>query len=240
MSAIANYESRHNLPHNYINTAIHLSGQPGAWARLERGEIPLDAAFFSAFTKDICSPAAWAKFRCPGAPPHIDGEQLFWAMMAAARAPDPYVYPALQALRAHADATRDFIVAACSNTVHFPEGHAYTDPTTAEGRVQAELRANFDIFVSSAHVGVRKPERKMYEMTLRECERVAREKGGLGREERLDPGDVVFLDDIGSNLRGAREAGITRGIKVVIGETENAVKELEKVTGLQLRGKAKL
>ena len=54
------------------------------------------------------------------------------------------------------------------------------------------------------------------------------------------PGDVVFLDDIGANLKGAREVGM-RTIKVVMGRTEDAVRELEKITGLDLRGeKARL
>ena len=45
--------------------------------------------------------------------------------------------------------------------------------------------------------------------------------------------DVVFLDDIGENLKTAREMGI-RTIKVQLGKTWRAVKELEGVIGASL------
>jgi hypothetical protein len=56
--------------------------------------------------------------------------------------------------------------------------------------------------------------------------------------------DVVFLDDIGGNLRTGRKVGM-RTVKVVLGKTEEAVRELERITGLSLvdgsgNGKAKL
>jgi hypothetical protein len=55
---------------------------------------------------------------------------------------------------------------------------------------------------------------------------------------------VVFLDDIGGNLRTGRKVGM-RTVKVVLGKTEQAVRELEGITGLSLvdgngNGKAKL
>ena len=40
-------------------------------------------------------------------------------------------------------------------------------------------------------------------------------------------GDVLFLDDIGENCRMAREVGM-RTIKVQLGRTEEAVRELGK------------
>ncbi|GAM86379.1 hypothetical protein ANO11243_043930 [Dothideomycetidae sp. 11243] len=247
MSAILSYETTHSIPPGYINTAISASSPTGAWQRLERGEIPLDASFFSQFKSDLSNPEIWQSF--PGTkgpqPPDIDAEALFWRMMSVSRAPDPNIYPALRRLRRYADSGErkgGFIVAACSNTVIFPEGHAFNDPSTEEGKFNAELKGNFHLFVSSAHVGRRKPDPAMYQFTLAECERVAREKGVLGKDERLDPADVIFLDDIGSNLRGAKKAGI-KGIKVVMGRTADAVQQLQDVTGLDLTSpddKAKL
>ena len=49
----------------------------------------------------------------------------------------------------------------------------------------------------------------------------------------MEAGDVVFLDDIGENLRVGREVGM-RTIAVKRGKTWRAVKELEGVTGLDL------
>ena len=45
--------------------------------------------------------------------------------------------------------------------------------------------------------------------------------------------DIVFLDDIGENLKTARSLGI-KTIRGILGKTKDAVKELEKVTGLEL------
>ncbi|PNS16567.1 hypothetical protein CAC42_67 [Sphaceloma murrayae] len=261
MSAIATYEKVHSIPAGYINTAISTHAPNGAWQKAERGEIPLDATFFKLFKSDLSSPTLWRSYyirhlqrtRSVSGPqaieeaavqtppvPDIDAETLFWDMMGASRAPDPHIYPALKRLRQIADKEGKFIVAACSNTTIFPEGHKFNDPDTPEGRFNAELKGQFHLYVSSAHVGRRKPERRMYDYTLEACQRVAREKGVLGSGETLKGEDVVFLDDIGSNLKGAGEVGI-KGIKVVIGKTEAAVKELEQVTGMRLgNGNAKL
>jgi FMN phosphatase YigB (HAD superfamily) len=46
---------------------------------------------------------------------------------------------------------------------------------------------------------------------------------------------MVFLDDIGENLKAARKAGM-RTIKVNLGRSREAVKELEKITGMKLSG----
>lgn len=259
MQAIAAYEKSHSLPAGYINHAISASGQNGAWARLERGEIPLDASFFRAFGADLRSESVWRThytqhlrkstsqptgqsaeetlFNCPPVPA-IDAEKLYWEMMSISRNPDPNIYPALRQLRSLADKNGDFIVAACSNTSIFPADHPFSDPNTTEGKFNKELKGNFELFVSSAHVGMRKPGRDIYEYTIRELDSLAKRKWGKGNMVR--PGDVVFLDDIGANLKGAREVGM-RTIKVVMGRTEDAVRELEKITGLDLRGeKARL
>jgi len=85
------------------------------------------------------------------------------------------------------------------------------------GNGHVELRALFDVFVESSVVGLRKPDPRIYEHTL----------------EALDvaPGDSVFLDDIGRNLKSARALGMTT-IKV---ETpESALAELETTLGFRL------
>jgi methionine salvage enolase-phosphatase E1 len=46
--------------------------------------------------------------------------------------------------------------------------------------------------------------------------------------------EVVFLDDIGSNLKAAGKLGI-RCIRVRIGKEADAVRELEELMGLNLR-----
>lgn len=85
-------------------------------------------------------------------------------------------------------------------------------------------------------MGLRKPHREIYELALNELDRVSREKG-LGP---LDAGDVLFLDDIGENLRMGREVGM-RTLRVGLGEGRAAVRELEGITGVGMeRGGARL
>src|SRR5204863_9209459 len=43
LHAIARYERDHGLPANIINRAVVASGEAGAWSRLERGELTLEA-----------------------------------------------------------------------------------------------------------------------------------------------------------------------------------------------------
>src|SRR5580698_8924594 len=82
----------------------------------------------------------------------------------------------------------------------------------------AEVMALFDHVIESAKIGLRKPDPKIYRMML-----VA-----LG----VDPKRCVYLDDLGVNLKPAREMGMAT-IKVVNGP--QAIAELEAATGLSLR-----
>lgn len=76
----------------------------------------------------------------------------------------------------------------------------------------------FDVVVESSVVGVRKPEIEFYEIA---CARLG-----------IEPTEAVFLDDLGVNLKPAREMGMTT-IKVV--DPATAIAELEDVVGFALR-----
>ena len=58
------------------------------------------------------------------------------------------------------------------------------------------LRGEFDVFVESARVGMRKPDPRIYQLT---CEQLG-----------VAPAEAVFLDDIGQNLKAARALGMAR------------------------------
>ena len=62
-----------------------------------------------------------------------------------------------------------------------------------------ELKDLFDAFIESSKVGLRKPDPRIYQLAC----------SALG----VAPSDAVFLDDIGRNLKAARELGM-RTIKV--------------------------
>jgi putative hydrolase of the HAD superfamily len=91
-------------------------------------------------------------------------------------------------------------------------------PTDEPSPHIAPLRAMFDAFVESAVTGLRKPDPRIYEL-------VCKQVGVL-------PGEAVFLDDIGANLKPARAMGM-HTIKV---DTEDqALAELQLVLGFALR-----
>ena len=202
----------------------------------------MDSTFFNGFKSDLSRPEFWRAFheRLRASPstssstsqedrleeawassrplPDIDAEYLFWQMMTHSRAPDPYIFPALKKLKE----SKKFIIAALSNTVIFPDGHPYNN--VEEG----DVRQIFDVFVSSAHVGMRKPDPKIYQHALEKLKELAEKKG-----DQLEAKDIVFLDDIGENLKAGRAEGM-RTIRVVLGRTYEAVRELEEVTRMEL------
>jgi len=91
---------------------------------------------------------------------------------------------------------------------------------SAEGRVLyiAEVMALFDRVIESAKAGLRKPDPRIYRMMA----------DALG----VDPSACVYLDDLGINLKPAREMGMTT-IKVT--EPAQAIADLEAATGMALR-----
>src|SRR6202790_3575142 len=82
----------------------------------------------------------------------------------------------------------------------------------------AEVMALFDHVIESAKIGLRKPDPRIYRMMVE----------ALG----VDPKECVYLDDLGVNLKPAREMGMTT-IKVL--NAQQAITELEAATGLSLR-----
>ena len=82
----------------------------------------------------------------------------------------------------------------------------------------AEVMALFDHVIESAKIGLRKPDPKIYHMMVE----------ALG----VDPAACIYLDDLGVNLKPAREMGMTT-IKVV--SAKQALAELEAATGLPLQ-----
>jgi len=244
--SILDYELSKGIPPGWINYSISKTAPSGFWHRLETGLIPMDAAFFAGFNRDLRNSSRWEAFYraqqaknpslLPGEVPpvpDVDGEWLFHDMMAAARAPDPWMFPALKRLRE----SGKYIVAALSNTVIFPPDHEYSQKEFFDDPV----RSLFDVFVSSAHVGMRKPDPRIYQLALQKVHEFAVSNAGSDRGKLsnwaagVKAEEVVFLDDIGENLKAARQVGF-QTIKVPLGRAFEAVGELEQVTGLVLAG----
>jgi putative hydrolase of the HAD superfamily len=82
----------------------------------------------------------------------------------------------------------------------------------------AEVMALFDHIIESAKIGLRKPDPRIYQMMVEALD--------------VDPRRCVYLDDLGVNLKPAREMGMTT-IKVI--NAPQAIAELEAATELSLR-----
>lgn len=81
---------------------------------------------------------------------------------------------------------------------------------------QDQLKTLFDHYIESAILGLRKPDPMIYKKA---CEIVG-----------VQPSEVVFLDDIGANLKSAQNVGLTT-IRVELGKPEKAIAQLEQVLG---------
>lgn len=81
----------------------------------------------------------------------------------------------------------------------------------------ADVMVLFDHVIESAKIGLRKPDPRIYQLMVETL--------------KVDPKACVYLDDLGVNLKPAREMGMTT-IKVASGA--QAIGELETATGLKL------
>jgi len=107
-----------------------------------------------------------------------------------------------------------FKVACLTNNVKAGEGPGMARSSERAARI-ARVMAEFDLVLESSKEGIRKPNPAFY---LRACERL-----------RIKPTQAVFLDDLGINLKPAKELGMTT-IKVTT--QEQAIAELSDVLKL--------
>ncbi|KAE9406770.1 HAD-like protein [Gymnopus androsaceus JB14] len=225
--AIARYEREHQIPDNYLNCSIVARGTDGAWQKFERGELEL-FPFYEAFSKDLSDTVngnvwyqAYCKrkgIRCPELPQvlNVDGRELFGMMMRESAEYDVHILEAIRRIRA---AGRQKIIALTNNFSRTPETPIPPSELKylgwQDGATPNKLKALFDDFCDH------KPEPQFY---LLACER-----------NGIKPNEAVFLDDIGLNLKAAKELGMDT-IHVPIGGTLAAVRSLEKKIGLDLTG----
>jgi putative hydrolase of the HAD superfamily len=95
------------------------------------------------------------------------------------------------------------------------------------------LDSVFDFIVESCVVGVRKPDRRIFEVALaRAQELLLSRSASASVAVSLRPAEVVFLDDLGGNLKAARQIGLhTIKVTTAFGR---ALKQLADLTRVQL------
>ena len=117
----------------------------------------------------------------------------------------PEMVTAIDAIRGHGLKT----AALTNNWADDPAGTNRASPTDDW----------FDVMVESAVEGMRKPDPRIYQLV---CDRLG-----------VSPKETVFLDDLGANLKPARELGMTT---IKVAEPEGALAELEDALGFALTG----
>jgi putative hydrolase of the HAD superfamily len=137
----------------------------------------------------------------------VDAQRLM-AAIADASVPRPRMLEAIRRIRA-----RGLRVAALKNN------WVNDAPGSAPARGARALWEHFDVVVESAVVGLRKPDPRIYSLV---CEKLA-----------LAPACVAFLDDIGRNLKPARELGMAT---IKVDEPDAALSELGALIGFDLIG----
>ncbi len=185
LHAIAAYEEETGIPSGFVNRVVVDTGPSGAWSRLERGELDLEA-FFPAFEAD-----------CAGAGQTLSARAMMERMAEASR-PRPAMLEAVRRIR-----DRGLAAAALTNNWG--------------GDGTQQLAGHFDVFVESCVVGLRKPDPAIYR-------HVCAEVG-------VEPSEAVFLDDIGRNLKPARQLGMTT---IKVEEPTAALSELQEILGFPL------
>jgi len=190
LHAIAAYEREINIPANFINRVVMDTAPTGAWSRLERGELSMEA-FYQAFDRD-----------CAEAGQEISARRMM-EKIAVSAGPRPAMLEAVSRIK-----REGLSVAALTN-------NWASEDSKAQGT--NDVRDHFDVFIESSVEGLRKPDPQIYQLA---CERLS-----------VTPQQAIFLDDIGANLKPARQLGMTT-IKVVTPEA--ALSELSELLGFAL------
>ena len=202
--AFRRYESATGLPQDFIRTINSTNPHSNAWALLERSDISTKE-----FDELFAQESSARGHRVPGA-------DVLALLSGDIR---PNMVAALDAVIA-----AGFKTACLTNNMVTTNNDMVTTNdntvTTSESSNEraSELTAvmnRFDVIVESSKVGVRKPEPRFYEIA---CEMLD-----------VTPGECVFLDDLGINLKPAAAMGM-RTIKVA--DPVDAISQLAAITGI--------
>ncbi len=182
-ASLRRFERALGLDEGAVARVVDQGGEEGAWAALERGECSAEQ-FYAAFDGE----AARA-----GTP--FSARALLQAIVDGSKL-RPEMIGAIRRLRASGLKT-----AALTNN--------WRSRDTSYGAMES-LEREFDVLVESCKVGMRKPDRRIYALALRELAVAASE--------------VIFLDDMGRNLKPARAMGMTT---IKVDDPAAALAELE-------------
>ena len=135
----------------------------------------------------------------------VSGEQILNLLQGSVR---PEMVKTLETLK------QNNILLACL-TNNFDSGEKDNSPLDDVNEERSKIMNNFDYIIESKELGLRKPDLDFYLKAL--------------EITKAKPKETIFLDDLGINLKPAKELGMTT-IKVL--NSKQALKELSELIGI--------
>jgi putative hydrolase of the HAD superfamily len=186
------YDHGNGLATGTLRALIRRSSEEGAWAALERGEVTMDEFVIALETEADVDGFS------------LDARKLM-ALIGSSLGPRPDMVHAIHSIREHGLRT-----AALTNN------WAGDDDRTTPNGLHDMLA--FDVIVESAKERLRKPDARIYALTIARLNVLASE--------------AIFLDDLGMNLKPAREMGMAT---IKVADPDVALEELEALLGFAVR-----
>ncbi|XP_024424640.2 bifunctional epoxide hydrolase 2 [Desmodus rotundus] len=200
--ALSRTEEKLALPRGFLNGAFTRGDSDGSIVRVMRGEITFSQWVLLA--EEGCR--KHAEDSGIALPENFSINQVFLKAISERKINRPMLQAAV--------ALRKKGLTTCILT------NNWLDDSTQRGcgaQLMCELKPHFDLLIESCRIGMAKPDPEIYKFVL----------GTL----KASPNEVVFLDDMGSNLKPARALGM---VTILVHDSDVALQELEKVTGMQL------
>ncbi|XP_059553510.1 bifunctional epoxide hydrolase 2-like isoform X1 [Myotis daubentonii] len=201
-SGLGRAEEELALPRGFLNEVFKKGDPDSSSFRLMRGEITF-SQWVSLLEEDYEKHAEDSGISLPE---NFSVSQIFGKAISA-RKINQRMLQAVLALR-----KRGFTTCILTNN--------WLDDSTQRSslaQLMCELRPHFDFLIESCRIGMAKPDPQIYKFMLDTL--------------KASPNEVVFLDDIGANLKPARDLGM---VTILVRDSDMALQELEKVTGVQL------
>nr|XP_025972356.1 bifunctional epoxide hydrolase 2 isoform X2 [Dromaius novaehollandiae] len=192
------------LPRNFLQKVMLDGGSESPHAKVMRGQISLSQLFSE--VEEGCRKHAAAS--AVPLPETFSIARAFESMAADGKLNTPLLQAAA-VLRRNGFKTCVFT----NSWVDDSAGRLFT------AALMNVLRRHFDLVIESCRVGMQKPEPGMYRHALEVLQ--------------AQPQEVIFLDDIGENLKPAQQMGMAT---ILVRDTETALKQLQELSGVQLLG----
>ncbi|NXG61008.1 HYES hydrolase, partial [Hemiprocne comata] len=192
------------LPRNFLREVMFAGGSHSPYAKMMRGQITLSQLFLE--LEEGCR--QHASTSGIALPPTFSVARAFEEMAAKGTVSAPLLRAA-RVLRRNGFKTCVFT----NNWVDDSAGRLFT------ATLMTLLRRHFDLVLESCRLRMQKPDPQIYTHALDVLQ--------------AKPQEVIFLDDIGENLKPAREMGMAT---ILVRDTETVLKELEELSGVQASG----